>query len=153
MNTLLRASLIAVCGLILGGFGNGLLSTIPLDTQDDDQAQATAWELPVQNLEQVRTVQAIWAERLPWGAPPPPEPVVEAEPPAPVLIGVVRQGRSYRAVFMIEGAGQLILPAGAALPGGGRVVSVAGLNVTWVDAKRNRHQRQVFDTYSPESSL
>lgn len=153
MKPSMRLLLLLLTGVLVGVTANVGLQPAqpPVPVQEiDDTADWTAGTLAVAELAPGLDVEAVWQSLAPWGSPPPPPSTTaeaEPEPPAPRLIGVVRSGRAYRAVFMIEGAGQLILAPGARLPGGGRVLSVAGLRVSWIDAKGQRHNRQVFDTY------
>ncbi len=142
----------AVAGAVAIGLGIGanvLFVSVP-GALPAEPRTAAAWTLddgvtPVD----LDATDAIWAEKTPWGAPP--QPPGPPPPPMPTPIGVIKDGRNYRAVFNVEGAGQLALLPGQALPGGGRVLSVAGLKVAWVDRDGQRHQRVIFNTYQEEA--
>lgn len=86
-----------------------------------------------------------WEARAPWGRPPPPPtPQAEPPPPPPIPVGIVGAGRAQQAIFMVSGAGELRLPAGGALPDGGRVLEVSAMTVSWVDGAGQKHQRRMF---------
>lgn len=143
----------ALIGVLAIGFGIGanvLFVRVP-GTLPVEPPEAGVWELdegaPLADLD---ATDAIWAEKTPWGAPP--QPPGPPPPPPPSPIGVIKDGnRNYRAVFNVEGAGQLALRPGERLPGGGRVLSVAGLKVVWVDGDGQRHERVIFNTYQEEA--
>lgn len=139
---------------LLGAGANRLLVAVPAPVENKPLAEAP-WMLSAVPHWDGGAVDAAWAEAAPWGAAP--KPAAEAAaavaaPPQPELVGVIKHGAAYRAVFSIAGAGQLALAPGTTLPGGGRVLSVQGLRVVWVDADGIRHQREIFNTYQEESA-
>ncbi len=135
---------------LLGGGANLLLLPAPSTAAAKPLADAP-WELSPAKAWDRDAIDAAWADKAPWGAAPKPqEPAAPPPPPPPELVGVIKDGKTYRAVFSVPGAGQLALLPGSALPGGGRVLSVAGLRVVWVDADGARHQREIFNTYQEE---
>lgn len=94
-----------------------------------------------------------WVELAPWGAVPKPVEAMEAPPPPPpVAVGIAKGARGPEAIFMISGAGELRLPPGGRLPDGGRVLSISGMRVTWVDGKGLKQEREMFMAFRPMSA-
>ena len=94
-----------------------------------------------------------WKELAPWGAAPKPaEPLPPPPPIPPMAVGIAKGARGPEAIFMLDGAGEVRLPPGGRLPGGGRVLRISGLNVTWLDAKGVKQEREMFAVFRPTAS-
>lgn len=143
-----------------GGLISGLIGAIAygffgpdLDRVDGTKLASDPWVQQSPSVVDVAALEMIWRERTPWGVEPKaPVPAELAPPPGPLPIAVLKDARGYRAVFTIHGAGQLALAAGGRLPDGGRLLSVAGLKVAWIDGDGQRHQREMFNTYQEEAA-
>ena len=105
-----------------------------------------AWVLPKEPGDDLADAEGTWATRTPWGAPPPP-PAAVAEPPPPpppVPVGVFRVRGGYEALFVQPGVSETRVRVGGKLPDGGRVTSIQGFRVRWIDGDGNRFQRELF---------
>jgi hypothetical protein len=47
-------------------------------------------------------------------------------------------------VFLLPGGGEVQLKRGAALPGGGRIVSVERFRIVWIDRDGKKQQHELF---------
>ena len=145
-----RLVLGAVLALAAGAAGNMLFVDIPAAAPVAYVASED-WQVPPSPRPPLKSVESAWAKVTPWPLPPPPPEVAAAAPedagPAPMPVGVARGRAGARAIFTVPGTGNLLLRAGAPLPGGGRVLRVSGLSVDWIDAKGQRQQREMFNSY------
>lgn len=146
-----RLLLGALLALALGAAANFAFVDVP-GRAVAPRAGAEDWTLPQSPRPPLATVEATWEKSPPWPQPPPPQEVAAGaaealEVPAPVPVGVARSRNGARAVFTVAGAGTVLLRAGEPLPGGGRVLRVSGLSVEWLDAKGERQQREMFNSY------
>lgn len=146
-----RLLLGALLALALGAAANFAFVDVP-GRAVAPRAGAEDWTLPQSPRPPLATVEAAWEKSPPWPQPPPPQEVAAGaaealEVPAPVPVGVARSRNGARAVFTVAGAGTVLLRAGEPLPGGGRVLRVSGLSVEWLDAKGERQQREIFNSY------
>lgn len=96
---------------------------------------------------------ARWSEHSPWGAVPKP---VEAPPPPPppppMAVGIVKTPRGPEAIFTVHDAGEIRVAPGGRLPGGGRLLRIAGFRITWIDAKGMKQEREMFTVFKPTSA-
>lgn len=148
--TNLRLVLGAVFAVAAGAVANSLLVDIPAPAPVA-YAASEDWRVPPSPRPPLESVDAAWEKATPWPLPPPPpESAAAAQDdagPVPVPVGVARSRSGARAVFTVPGTGNLLLRAGAPLPGGGKVLRVSGLSVEWIDAKGQRQQREMFNSY------
>lgn len=140
----------AVCALILGVLFNFLLIDVP--GAPAWRVSTDTWQLPHSARPAIKTIDAEWEKNVPWPAPPPPPEAAALataapEGPAPVPVGVAKSRGTPRAIFTVPGEGNVLLRTGEPLPGGGRVLRISGLSVEWMDAKGQRQQREMFNTY------
>ena len=148
---LLRLWLGAALALAVGVVANFAFVDVPGQTAPSP-AQAEIWALPQSTRPAPAVVEPAWEKNPPWPLPAPAQEVAASvaevpETPAPVPVGVARGRSGARAVFSVAGAGTVQLRPGQPLPGGGRVLRVSGLSVEWLDAKGQRQQREMFNSY------
>ncbi len=146
-----RLLLGALLAVAFGVAANFALVDVP-GQAEIPRAAAEDWTLPQSPRPVPAMVEAAWEKSPPWPLPPPPQEVAASsgaapEVPAPVPVGVARSRNGARAIFSVAGAGTVLLRAGEPLPGGGRVLRVSGLSVEWRDAKGERQQREMFNSY------
>lgn len=145
-----RLALGALLALAIGAGANFVFVDVP-GQPAAPSAGADDWTLPQSPRPALATVEAAWEKNSPWPLPPPQEAAASAaeapEVPAPVPVGVARSRSGARAVFSVAGSGTVLLRAGERLPGGGRVLRISGLSVEWLDAKGERQQREMFNSY------
>lgn len=146
-----RLLLGALLALALGAMANFAFVDVP-GQPVALRATGEDWTLPQSPRPAPAMVEAAWEKSPPWPQSPPPQEVAAGaaeapEVPPPVPVGVARSRNGARAVFSVAGAGTVLLRAGDPLPGGGRVLRVSGLSVEWRDAKGERQQREMFNSY------
>ena len=150
-SSMLRLLLGALLALALGAAANFAFVDVPGQSVAP-RAGGEGWTLPQSPRPAPAMVEAAWEKSPPWPQPPPPQEVAAGaaeapEVPPPVPVGVARSRNGARAAFSVAGAGTVLLRAGEPLPGGGRVLRVSGLSVEWLDAKGERQQREMFNSY------
>lgn len=116
---------------LLGALGGLLLVDGPLSGRSR-VVIADRWHVPAAQGLDPAAASATWNSRPPWGIPPQVD-IPVGERPHPV--GVVLDGGRWLAIFSLPGQATARLAADAALPGGGKVTSVAAAEVRWVDAQ------------------
>ncbi len=111
------------------------------------------WKPVEARVQDLALADARWSEFSPWGAVPKP---VEAPPPPPppppMAVGIVKTPRGPQAIFMIHDAGEIRVAPGGSLPGGGRLLRIAGFRITWIDAKGLKQEREMFTAFKPASA-
>lgn len=145
MKPYLRTLAVILPALVLGALGNRWLAASPLAVSPV-LPPTSAWDNGWSNEDDLLAAAALWQEHTPWGAPPAPEAVV-ALPPPPMPVGVSKVGKTYTAIFQVNGSGVVRLRAGGRLPDGGQVLQVAGRRVVWLDAEGKRQQREIFNSF------
>ncbi|MFN3703334.1 hypothetical protein [Thermomonas sp.] len=154
-STILRLALGALFAMAAGAVANRVLVDIP-PTAPIAHAASQDWRIPPSPRPPLKSVDAAWEKVAPWPLPPPPEAVVgEVEDAGPVAmpVGIARSRSGARAVFAVQGMGNMLLRAGAPLPGGGKVLRVSGLSVEWIDAKGRRQRREMFNSYQIQEEV
>lgn len=147
MNALLRSALVVAAALLLGALASQYLAASPAAVRAQPQP-AAAWADGWAPAPDPADAVSLWQSRSPWGAAPA---AAAAEalpaPPPPVPVGVAKQGKSYTAIFQVNGNGVMRLRTGDRLPDGGQVLQVSGRRVVWRDADGKRQQREIFSDF------
>lgn len=109
---------------------------------------------PVQaRVQDLALADARWSEHSPWGAVPKPAEAAPAPPPPPPMaVGIARGPRGPEAIFMVHDAGEIRVSPGGRLPDGGRLLRINGLQITWVDGKGLKQEREMFAVFKPTSA-
>lgn len=138
-----RLALLFAAVALVGALANLLLGPSPAAVEPV-LAPESPWTGVSMRVPDLVAVDARWQARAPWGqAPRPVEP--EAEPVRPPLpVGVVGSGGAWQAIFLVHDAGELRVAAGDDLPDGGRVLTVDGRQVSWIDGSGQEHSRTLF---------
>ena len=128
-------------------FGASPVKVVPRPPVDPE------WK-PVQaSVQDLALADARWNELSPWGAvPKPAEAPPPPPPPPPMAVGIVKTSRGPEAIFMVHDAGEIRVAPGGSLPGGGRLLRIAGFRITWVDAKGMKQEREMFTAFKPAST-
>ena len=140
-----RHALLIAGVFALGAALNLAVGPAPRQTQAQQVVDAP-WELPAPRRPDIEVLDAEWARHAPWGsAPKPPEVAPPPPPPPPAPVGIVRgQKGRQEAIFLVAGEGTVRVAPGESLPGGGRLLRVAGMRVSWVDADGVEKEREMF---------
>src|SRR5690606_34400005 len=115
--------------------------------------QGLEWTLPEPLVRELEAADAVWSMRTPWGAASSPEAgAAEAAAPVPVLVGVVAEGGEFRAVFVLQGTGEVQARVGDVLPDASKVTAVSRFRVEWTDAQGNQHEQELLANPLPPAS-
>lgn len=143
----LRITAVILLALLVGGGANYWLGDSPAQVQAQP-APSQAWDTGWRDEDDRLAAAALWQLHAPWGAvPAAPGEAAPPPPPPPVPVGVSKVGRTYTAIFQVNGSGVIRLGANGRLPDGGRVLQVSGRRVVWLDAEGQRQQREIFNDF------
>lgn len=130
--------------LALGASPEKVVPRPPVDSE---------WKPVEARVQDQALADARWSEHSPWGAvPKPPEAPPPPPPPPPMAVGIVKTARGQEAIFTVHDAGEIRVAPGDYLPGGGRLLRISGLRITWVDAKGQKQEREMFAVFKPTSA-
>jgi hypothetical protein len=138
-----REAWLVPLALLLGGGAFVLLGDGP-GSQAGAHQGGGGWSLPAAPSRELAGPDGVWASRAPWGRPEAER--TEAAPPPPPWrpVGVVANGRTFRAVFVTPGNPETVAGAGDKLPDGGRVLAVSRFHVTWTDGQGNKREQELL---------
>lgn len=140
-----RVVALAAGAFAIGGLGNLLLGHSPEASVPQLQPEA-GWAVPAPDVPDLVVLDKGWEARAPWGARPKPPEVAPPPPPPPAApVGIVRgpKGRQ-EVIFLAADVGTVRVAPGESLPGGGRLLRVSGMRVTWLDRDGKEQQREMF---------
>lgn len=140
-----RVVALAAGAFAIGGLGNLLLGHSPAASVPQLQPEAE-WAVPGPDVPDLAVLDKGWEARAPWGARPRPPEVAPPPPPPPAApVGIVRgQKGRQEVIFLAAEAGTVRVAPGESLPGGGRLLRVSGMRVTWIDRDGKEQQREMF---------
>jgi hypothetical protein len=115
-------------------------------------ARDEPWTTPPGVGHDLKASDRLWAKYGPWGLPPPPPPAPPPPPPppAPVPVGIIARPGGLNALFVLPGGAEFQVPRGGKIPGGGRLVAISRVHITWIDRDgKKREQELLGDPMSP----